>query len=62
MSMNYAFMVEINDLTASVIWDDIPDANVPQSAVTQHVAAIDHDSLLNFAADEHYADAPNNAE
>jgi len=61
MSQSFAFMVEINDLTQSVIWDDIPDANVPQSAVTQHVAAIDHDSLLNFAADEHFADAPNDS-
>lgn len=54
MSMNYAFMVEVNDLTSSVIWANIPDANVPASAVTQHVGAIDHDSLLNFAAAEHF--------
>ena len=50
-------VTEVNDLTASVTWDDIPDANVPQSAVTQHVGAIDHDSLLNFAAGEHFTQA-----
>ena len=27
-------------MTAAVIWDNIPDANVPQSAVTQHEAAL----------------------
>jgi hypothetical protein len=31
---------EVNDLTAAVTWDDIPDANVPASAVTQHVGSI----------------------
>ena len=31
---------EINDLTAAVTWADIPDANVPQSAVTQHQASL----------------------
>ncbi|MCK5318854.1 MAG: hypothetical protein KAJ55_13140 [Anaerolineales bacterium] len=50
-------VVEVNDLTAAVTWDDIPDANVPESAVTQHVAAIDHDQLLNFAANEHFTQA-----
>jgi len=30
---------EINDLSAAVTWVNIPDANVPQSAVTQHQAA-----------------------
>lgn len=44
---------EVNDLTAAVTWANIPDANVPASAVTQHVGAIDHDSLLNFLAAEH---------
>ena len=29
------------------------DARISQSSVTQHVAAIDHDSLLNFVANEH---------
>ena len=31
---------ETNDLSASVTWANIPDANVPQSAVTQHQAAL----------------------
>lgn len=31
---------EINDLTAAVTWANIPNANVPQSAVTQHQAAL----------------------
>jgi len=31
---------EVNDLSASVTWANIPDANVPQSAVTQHQAAL----------------------
>ena len=31
---------ETNDLTAAVTWANIPDANVPQSAVTQHQAAL----------------------
>ena len=31
---------EVNDLTVSVTWADIPDANVPVSAVTQHQAAL----------------------
>ncbi len=33
-------LVEANDLTAAVVWADIPDANVPESAVTQHEAAL----------------------
>ena len=31
---------ETNDLTANVTWANIPDANVPASAVTQHQAAL----------------------
>ncbi|MEK0324690.1 MAG: hypothetical protein QQN63_03205, partial [Nitrosopumilus sp.] len=31
---------EVNDLTAAVTWADIPNTNVPQSAVTQHEAAL----------------------
>lgn len=31
---------EVNDLTAAVTWDNIPDANVPESAVTQHEGAL----------------------
>jgi len=31
---------ETNDLSAAVTWANIPDANVPQTAVTQHEAAL----------------------
>ncbi len=31
---------EINDLTNSVTWADVPDANITQSSVTQHQAAL----------------------
>lgn len=31
---------EVNDLSAAVTWANIPDANVPASAVTQHQAAL----------------------
>jgi hypothetical protein len=31
---------EVNDLSAAVTWANIPDANVPASAVTQHEAAL----------------------
>ena len=31
---------ETNDLSAAVTWANIPDANVPESAVTQHQAAL----------------------
>ena len=31
---------EVNDLSANVTWANIPDANVPASAVTQHQAAL----------------------
>lgn len=31
---------EVNDLTASVTWANVPDANITQSSVTQHQAAI----------------------
>jgi len=48
-----AQLPETNDLTAAVVWANIPDANVPESAVTQHEAAIDHDALTNFETDEH---------
>lgn len=33
--------------------DSIADGQVPQSAVTQHEAAIDHDLLTNFVSNEH---------
>ena len=44
---------EFNDLSASVTWVNVPDAFITQSSVIQHVAAIDHDALLNFLANEH---------
>ena len=50
-------VVEVNDLTAIVTWANIPDVNVPASAVTQHVALIDHDALLNFLTSEHFTQA-----
>lgn len=38
-----------SDVTAGTF----ADARISQSSVTQHEAAIDHDALTNFAADEH---------
>jgi len=49
--------VEVNDLTAAVTWDNVPNANITQGSVTQHVAAINHDALLNFASNEHFTEA-----
>jgi hypothetical protein len=31
---------ETNDLTAAVVWTNVPDANITQSSVTQHQAAL----------------------
>ena len=31
---------EANDLTAAVVWADVPDANITESSVTQHQAAL----------------------
>ena len=33
-------IAEVNDLTAVVTWADVPDANITQSSVTQHQAAL----------------------
>jgi len=33
-------VVELNDLTASVTWANVPDANITESSVTQHQAAL----------------------
>lgn len=44
---------EVNDLTAAVTWANVPDANITVGSVTQHVASIDHDALLNFLTAEH---------
>jgi hypothetical protein len=38
--VNSAAAAEVNDLSATVTWANIPDANVPESAVTQHEAAL----------------------
>jgi len=48
---------EINDLTAAVVWANVPDANVTVGSVTQHVAAINHNLLLNYLASEHFTEA-----
>ena len=48
---------EVNDLTASVTWANVPDINITESSVTQHVGAINHDALLNFVAAEHFTQA-----
>jgi hypothetical protein len=37
---NYTPPAEVNDLSAAVTWANIPDGNVPESAVTQHEAAL----------------------
>ena len=31
---------ELNDLTAAVVWADVPDANITETSVTQHEAAL----------------------
>ena len=35
-----AAAAEVNDLTASVTWANVPDANITESSVTQHEAAL----------------------
>jgi len=50
-------VTEVNDLSAAVTWVNVPDANITQSSVTQHEGAINHDALLNFAANEHFTQA-----
>jgi len=35
-----ASIAEVNDLTAAVTWADVPDANITESSVTQHEAAL----------------------
>lgn len=43
-----------NHAASEINSGSMADARIPASNVTQHVAAIDHDSLLNFAANEHF--------
>lgn len=33
-------LTEINDLTAAVVWANVPDANITESSVTQHESAL----------------------
>jgi hypothetical protein len=40
---------EVNDLTASVTWANVPDANVTESSVTQHTAAVVTTSAVTTA-------------
>ena len=44
---------EVNDLSSIVTWANVPNANITVGSVTQHVASINHDLLLNFLAAEH---------
>ena len=46
-------LAEVNDLTSVVTWANVPDGNITQSSVTQHVGAIDHNSLLNSGGNQH---------
>jgi hypothetical protein len=43
--------------TSAVTAGTFANARIAASNVTQHVASIDHDSLLNFAAGEHFTQA-----
>ena len=39
-SVESGSIAEVNDLTTSVTWDNVPDANITESSVTQHQSAI----------------------
>ena len=42
---------EVNDLTSSVTWANVPDANITQSSVTQHQAALSiNESQISFTS------------
>jgi len=45
-----ALQAEINDLTAHVVWANVPDANITQSSVTQHQGALTVDDSQVTAA------------
>jgi hypothetical protein len=45
-----ALQAEINDLTVDVTWANVPDANITQSSVTQHQAALTVDDSQVTAA------------
>jgi hypothetical protein len=38
--INKASTAEVNDLTAAVTWANVPDANITETSVTQHEAAL----------------------
>ena len=38
--ISFTQSAEVNDLTAAVTWANVPDANITQSSVTQHQAAL----------------------
>ena len=43
-----------NNISATILTSgSVPDARIPSSNVTQHVGVINHNSLLNFVANEH---------
>jgi hypothetical protein len=44
--------LEVNNLS-TVTWVNVPDANITVGSVTQHVASINHDALLNFSLTKH---------
>ena len=54
---------EINDLTDGVVWDDVPDANITESSVTQHESAlsITSSNITDATIDESDLDASVNA-
>jgi len=45
----HAAVSEVNDLSAAVTWANVPDANITESSVTQHAAAISTALSLNVA-------------
>ena len=49
---------EVNDLSASVVWVNVPDANITESSVTQHQAALtiteSQISDLSYVNDKHF--------
>ena len=51
---------EVNNLSVSVTWANIPDANVPESAVTQHEAAltVTESQISDLAAYYEAGDSP----
>jgi hypothetical protein len=40
VAANAQAAIEVNDLTSSVTWANVPDANITQSSVTQHQASL----------------------